>query len=322
MNDELLASYLLNEGDAGTRQFVEQWIIENPANQRYFEHFRIIWEASRQLVLPPDINEQQAWERFRRRTFDQQANSAHVKPIGTRFNAFRIAATIIICAGLVALSYFIWNRTNNVPVTVATSNEPKTTILPDESVVVLNKNSSLRHAGKLKGKTRHVQLTGEAFFKVTPDKSKPFVIDVNNVTVTVLGTSFNIKTTKGNTEVVVESGIVKVQNNKRSVILKAGEKIVVGKNDSVMNNEQTKDKLYNYYVTQEFVCDDTPLWKLVEVLNEAYGAQIEIADPDLRSLELTTTFHNEPLDNILGVISQTFSLKVERRNQKIILNKE
>jgi ferric-dicitrate binding protein FerR (iron transport regulator) len=77
--------------------------------------------------------------------------------------------------------------------------------------------------------------------------------------------------------------------------------------------------LYNYYVTHEFVCDDTPLWKLVEVLNEAYGSHIEIANPDLRNLPLTATFHNEPLDRTLSIISETFSITVEHQNEKIIL---
>ncbi len=45
MTDDLLVSYLLGEADDPTRDSVEQWIIENPANQKYFEHFRIIWEA-------------------------------------------------------------------------------------------------------------------------------------------------------------------------------------------------------------------------------------------------------------------------------------
>lgn len=319
MNDELLASYLLNEGNDETRQFVEQWIIENPANRRYFEHFRIIWEASSRLVLPCAVNEEQAWQKFRQRTYGANAEKAIVKNIRSSFKAFKIAAAVIVCAGIIAMSYFILNNANVSPVTIAATNAPASNTLPDGSAVTLNKNSSISYKGKFKGAKRSVELKGEAFFNVKPDKNKPFVIEVNDVTVTVVGTTFNIKSENGNTEVIVETGSVVVEKNNISVTLNPGEKIIIGQTGSTLAPEKTKDKLYNYYITKEFVCDDTPLWKLVEILNEAYESNIVIANPGIRNLPLTTTFHNEPLDNILTVISETFNITVERQDEKIIL---
>jgi ferric-dicitrate binding protein FerR (iron transport regulator) len=316
MNDELLASYLLNEGDTAMKQRVETWIIEDPANRRYFEHFRLIWEASQQLATTVNVNEEEAWQRFRKKTFAQRQGGGIVRG---RFGALKIAATVVICIGFAALSYLVWDKTSRAPVTIASNEQTADKILPDGSEVILNKKSSIVYSRKFNGHTRKVALKGEAFFKVTPDKSKPFVIDVGEVTVTVVGTSFNIKQQGDSTEVSVESGTVKVEKNKRTILLNPNEKVVISKTDSIMKPAETKGKLYNYYVTHEFVCDDTPLWKLVEVLNEAYGSHIEIANPDLRNLPLTTTFHNEPLDHTLSIISETFNITVERHNEKIIL---
>jgi transmembrane sensor len=67
-------------------------------------------------------------------------------------------------------------------------------------------------------------LKGEAFFKVSADKSRPFIISINDVKVTVVGTAFNVKGDGKGTIVIVESGIVKVNNLKDSVRLTAGEK--------------------------------------------------------------------------------------------------
>ena len=91
--------------------------------------------------------------------------------------------------------------------------------MPDGSVITVNKNSTLSYPSEFKGKTREVALNGEAFFKVTPNKEKPFIIHVNDVTVRVVGTSFNIRSEKGKTEVIVETGIVQVTKNKRTVSL-------------------------------------------------------------------------------------------------------
>ena len=316
MTDELLASYLLNEGDAAMRQRLERWIVEDPANQRYFENFRLIWEASQQLAPAMKVNEEEAWQRFRKKTFDRQHKNRIVRG---RFHALKIAATVVICIGLAALSYLVWDRTSQAPVTIASNEQTADKLLPDGSEVTLNKESSIVYARKFNGNSREVKLKGEAFFKVTPDKSKPFVVEVGDVTVTVVGTSFNIRQKGDSTEVSVESGIVKVEKNNRTILLKRNEKVVISKSDSTMKANETKGKLYNYYVTHEFVCDDTPLWKLVEVLNEAYGSHIEIANPDLRNLPLTTTFHNEPLDHTLNIISETFNITVEHHNEKIIL---
>ncbi|HEX2533952.1 MAG TPA: DUF4974 domain-containing protein, partial [Chitinophagaceae bacterium] len=68
------------------------------------------------------------------------------------------------------------------------------------------------------------------------------------------------------------------------------------------------------------VCDRTPLWKLVAVLNEAYGSDIRISRPALRSLPLTATFQDESLEAILDVISQTFDIRVERDGSTIVLH--
>lgn len=315
MNDDLLVSYLLNEADDRTRKQVEQWITKAPANQRYFDHFKTIWEASKNIEIPSSINEHDAWQRFKQRTEQQ----APVVSLSSWVNKLKVAASVIIVAGLMTLGYLIWDKITSAPVTFVAVNESKTDTLPDGSSVTLNKNSSIQYAGRLKGKQRKIKLKGEAFFNVTPDKDKPFVVEVNDIIVTVLGTSFNIKSIDGNTEVIVESGSVQVKKKNKAITLQPKEKVIIAGQDTALHKEASTDKLYNYYRTREFVCDNTPLWKLVEVLNEAYQSNIVIENPGLRNLPLTTTFNNEELDNILNIISETFNISVERNANKIIL---
>lgn len=65
-------------------------------------------------------------------------------------------------------------------------------VLPDGSKAWLNAASSLRYPTAFAGNNRTVELTGEAYFEIAPDQHKPFVVEVNNMKVQVLGTSFNI----------------------------------------------------------------------------------------------------------------------------------
>ena len=204
-------------------------------------------------------------------------------------------------------------------VTVFAEHSVLTDTLPDASVVTVNKGSSITYLSRFKGDTRDVKLEGEAFFNVTPNKQQPFVITVNDVQIKVVGTSFNVKNINGNTEVVVETGIVQVTKGGKTVELQANEQIILHSQDSVMAKEEVTDRLHNYYRTKQFVCDDTPLWKLIEVINQAYNSTIIIGDPAIRNLPITTTFDNESLDQVLNVISETFSISVVKEGNIIIL---
>jgi ferric-dicitrate binding protein FerR (iron transport regulator) len=154
---------------------------------------------------------------------------------------------------------------------------------------------------------------------VTPNKKKPFVIEVDDVVIKVVGTSFNVKSEKGSTEIIVETGIVQVTKGGKVVELVAGERTVLSHAGSTIIKEESKDKLYNYYVSKTFVCDHTPLWKLVEKLNEAYNVNIRIERESLRRLPLNATFDNESLDTILDIVAQTLLIKVSKKDASIIL---
>ena len=96
-------------------------------------------------------------------------------------------------------------------------------------------------------------------------------------------------------------------------------KLVVGQENQNLVPQNEEEQLYNYYRSKEFVCDNTPLWKLVETLNEAYQVNIIIERPELKALPLDVTFSNESLDVILDVIRQTFLIKVIRKENEIVL---
>lgn len=315
VDEGLLVKYLLGEAGPQERQAVEAWIEADPAHRRQFEDFASIWEKSRRLALQSQADEQAAWKRFQARIHTAP------RPVRSLRNNtwLRIAALFLLLAGV---GTWAWLSSRETPVPQLTASAGARILsdtLPDGSVVTLNRNASLQYPGRFQGDTRTVRLQGEAFFRVTPDKKKPFLINVNDVMVKVVGTSFNIRSEGKATEVIVETGIVQVTRNGHTVELRPGQKVRVGDQDSLFAPQPEKDRLYNYYRTNEFVCDNTPLWKLAEVLQEAYGVEIVIARKELRNLPLTTTFSNESLDRILEVIGMTFNIRVKKEGDKIYL---
>ena len=311
--------HLLGEASPGEDQAVVEWMNESATHKEYYHQLKKIWDQSKALAAGSTVDVNKAWERFQTRVGKKNESPKILNR--SRFSWMKIAASVILIAGLGIAAYYLFNNNSATKEIIAqTTQNVLIDTLSDGSVVTLNRQSTITYPSKFKGNKRAIALKGEAFFNVAPDKKKPFIISVNDVQVTVVGTSFNIKSENGNTEVVVETGIVQVTRSGKTVELIAGEKIVMAANDSIATKEAVSDKLYNYYRSKEFVCDDTPLWKLVQVLNEAYDAKIIIGRKELNEMRLTTTFYNESLEKVLEVIHLTFDITIiKKEDGQIIL---
>ena len=85
--------------------------------------------------------------------------------------------------------------------TVSTKAGYKASIdLPDGSKVWLNGNSKITYSGDLTGKTREVFLSGEAYFDIAKDKTRPFIIHTRTINLKVLGTAFNVRSYENDKE--------------------------------------------------------------------------------------------------------------------------
>jgi ferric-dicitrate binding protein FerR (iron transport regulator) len=122
--------------------------------------------------------------------------------------------------------------------------------LADGTRVWLNSATSLKYPANFTGKERRVELSGEAYFEVAKNPSKPFLVTVNGVTVRVLGTHFNIM--GYNDEKAVKTtlleGSVKLSYNAHEALLKPGEQ-------GLLNTSQTGFEVSNVDV------DDVVAWK-------------------------------------------------------------
>lgn len=312
--DELLVKLLAGEAAPEEEKAALQWIEASEENKDYFFQLSLIWNESHTAKYIAGIDEHAAWNAFKK-------NTAPAKKV-VNMRWVSVAAAAVLVAISWGVIYFI-NRDNSTvkeDLVINSLQDVITDTLSDQSIITLNKKSSLSYPETFAAKERRVSLKGEAFFEISPDKTKPFIIDAGNVEVKVVGTSFNIKNSDTATEIIVSTGIVQVIRNTEIIELKKGERILVTAADNrPLEKTSSTDQLFNYYVSKTFVCDNTPLWKLVEKLNEAYNVNISIPNKQTRGLPITVTFHEESLEAILAVLSQTFMLKVTGSGSNIVL---
>ncbi|MFD1629271.1 FecR family protein [Pseudopedobacter beijingensis] len=315
MTDELLIKYLLGETEEKERTIVEDWMRQSDENQQQFNHVKFLWEKSGELLkkeTQPDENE--AWERFvQRRNSVTEKSSRRLNP------AFLKVASLFFVVGIAV--WFYLSKLNTTVEITAQDNVLSQT-LSDGSVLTVNKHTQLKF--KPSSKKRLVELQeGEVFFDVSPNKDKPFIVDLDNgVQILVVGTSFNVKYREGYTEVIVESGLVKVFKANQELQLHPGDKIELGADQQNLAVSKTSDSLYKYYRNKEFVINGVALQKVVEVLSEAYSTKVTLATEDLKTLNLNVTFKEEPLEKILEIIAQTFNLKIIKDKEGYILKKK
>ncbi len=313
--DEILVKYLLEEASPEEASIAHNWLKAHPDNQRRFDQFKLIWTESKKLEQETPVDEQEAWSRFQERIRQSEAKAVPL-PKRNRARLFRAAAAILVLLAGTWVTYFALTGRE---VVLAAGDRIRTETLPDGSVITLNKQATLTYAQNFNRKNRQVALKGEAFFDVTPNTGKPFNIKVADVSVTVVGTSFNIRNTEEATEVVVETGVVVVAKNHNQVKLLPQQKAIVLKNSNQPVVASNEDDLYQYYRTNKLVCNNTPLWKVVEMLNRTSATRIEIGDRRIANLSLTTTFENASLNDILNTIAATFNIQVEQKDSVVIL---
>lgn len=315
MSDDLLIKFLLRETDPKEDEQVRQWLSEDPENLREFERFELIWSKSKQLESESSVDPEQAWKNFQQKLPEHQSNGSLHK-LKRNFSWLRVAAVLFI----ISAAWSVYIMLNNSYSSISSGELVRTELLPDGSSVTLNKNAILSYQKGFKGEQRKVRLEqGEVFFEVSPDKNKPFIIETSDLNIRVLGTSFNVKQINNYTEVIVESGIVQVSMNDRQIRLTKGEKIKFIHGSKELIRETNTDLLYQYYRSKQFSANNTPLSRVVEILNEAYHSNIVIEDPAIADLKLNATFNDESLDTILQVITETFKIRMVSENDKIIL---
>ena len=317
MTDELLIKFLLNETSEAETNGVREWIAASPENLNHYNQFEKIWKASKNLAADRPIDLEQAWSSFRQKA--ARGNQPVVKSLNGFGKWSRIAAIFALVLGA-WLAYTVLKPEHYKE--ILAGNSVKTELLPDGSELTLNKHSSISYADDFKN-NRHLKFKeGSIFFNVAHDKSRPFVIDIDEVAVTVVGTSFHIRHLGSETEVIVETGIVRVTRDGEELELRQGEKVLIAETTAALVKTQSTDRLYNYYRSQLFIAEGIPLRKLTSTLNEAYDASIQIPDEQLADEPIYTTLKAEDgLSENIKTICRTLDLKASMNKDHILLSR-
>lgn len=323
IDDKLLLRFLLGEANTEETQQVEEWLQLSKKNQKVLDDYEAIWaEAGKLTPNPVAVDSKSAWAKMSTKV-DKFEEEKSVKVISIKsriaWYSSSAAAVIIILFGIYQLLINPNSSIKNIQ--IASVEEVLNDSLPDGSKIALNTNTKITYPKKFAKNERRVKLEGEAFFKVKPNKEKPFIIETETGFIQVLGTSFNVKAYENSElEVIVTEGLVKVYtvdsetNDTSSILLKAGEKgkISTKFKEPVYVAENIPDEIF--WMNYTLIFNDTDLKKVFNLLENYYNVKIEVSDKRIHECRLSTTFSNNSIDNIIEVIVATFEFEYTKEN--------
>lgn len=181
--------------------------------------------------------------------------------------------------------------------------------LADGTEVWLNAETEIRYPVQFTGDKRVVYLDGEAYFTVTPNKNKPFVVVSSHASVSVLGTQFNFRAYPDeptvSTTLVSGSVIMQSEKYKQQIKLVPGEQGQLEIASAKFAKQEVNTYLYTAWKDGRFAFRDARLEDLFNILARWYDLNVFYLNPEVKDIRFTGDLNKtEDFESILKIIEQ------------------
>lgn len=318
VNEQILLKYIQGEASEKEKKEVELWSKET-SNRKKLEDYKKIWDLSAHISDFDQIDKTRDLSRVKTRISLQ----THVKRIPLQKYVLRIAAILILAIGLaLGLTRIFQSFQTGQSESLITGDETITFEMPDQSLITLNKNSRVSYSSDFNKTNRNISLDGEVFFEVQPNADLPFKITIDDVLVSVVGTSLNIKKEAEIITVSVLTGTVKIwdtKNTENSLVLQEGDGALFDTQNSMLVYN-IPDVNFLAWKTGKFYFENTSLPKVLKLISQYYNKEVLFHNASASNIEITAVFENKTLDEIVHNINLITNLELTLENEQIIVN--
>ena len=341
--EDVLVSYLTGMATGEECDRAERWIGQNHENQKYFNQLRDIYESSKVTQASGTYNATLSWEKVKSTYYRNQVNrlknnrSEEVQYFIRE--VLKYAAIIIVVSSLAVIGYqymvkylpaqqnVVWNQVE-APFGARTF-----VTLADGSSVWLNAGSKLKYPVNFDQNTREVILEGEAYFNVTKNKSRQFVVSTSHLKIRVYGTEFDVKaypeentiqTTLVKGAITLESAMIQ-DHGKHEILLKPNQSATFikdlrvfkasrrdRKNDTspalqapsenLLIQPQVNPVLYTSWKDNRWIIEGETLSSLIVKLERRFNVKFDFQSESLKNYRFSGTLKEESLEQVLNII--------------------
>lgn len=298
---------------------VMQWFATDEG-QKYLStrmdgDFAEIKEGYEEAYVPHAIPSENIWNKIERRTFYKTR----------RFNpVLRIAAVLIpffIVLSVVLYRVNVGGGAVEYAEIYVPKGERMELTLDDGTQVFLNSDTRLSYPAKFARSERKVMLQGEAYFDVEKDARRPFIIEMSDASIEVLGTAFNVKSydDDSNIDVALDNGKIKLVSalNKKYELLPQ-ERLVYNKNTAVVEiSKNDKTENASRWKNDVLLFENASLTDVMKTLNRQYNVKFMVLDKEAYNYSYTFTAKKAELKDILSDMEKISPVRFTYKNDTV-----
>jgi len=326
--DEHFQQWVLTQ-DPEAVNFWKNWLRQNPDKREVVEEARaLILEMDFEKTTSTSKEYRDVWQNIDKEVEQYEKIRQTSTPVyhlpKWKPALYKVAAAFIGFA-LVSAVYFLATNFNNETTYTTAFGETKEITLPDQSTIILNANSTLRYNNNWTSQqTREVWLEGEAYFTVThTENDQKFLVHTQNLEVEVLGTQFNVNNRRGKTEVVLNSGKVKLnldKDKKEEIFMDPGDLVAYSAENQNYERKQINAEVYTSWKNNLLIFENKTLGDIASTLEDNHGITIQFASPEISQKRFTATIPVDNIEVLFTMLSSSFG--IEKDGNTIFIQKK
>jgi len=328
ISDETFCNYARGLNNGNVKAW-EDWMQGNAKNKKIAEdakrHIQLL--SFKKKSLPDDyINKE--WVRLATK-IDINKQEITLKPNKKfKIKVWRNAAAVFLIFSLLSVLFFqesFFSHKNKIAYKeiVVPNGKIKKIILPDNTIVILNSDTKLKYSDNFGKKKREVFLEGEAYFDVTHNSAKPFIIHTCENTIQVLGTAFNVSSFPDNNIhfISLERGKIKIKENEAehySNLYPNQIYLLIRKSNQSKIFKSQDIKLYSSWKNGEILFTNQTFANIATKLERSHNVIFNIRNKKIKNCRYTGKFNRKQnIESILNIIKLTTPFNYEIKNDTI-----
>jgi transmembrane sensor len=307
-------------------RLVDKYLAGNatPLEERIINDFFSAQETK--ATLPHSDRSDEMWEAVKNRigsTKDlKHSPSSPPKSKRKKWVLVSLVASMLFALSTWFVLDLVSHSTQNVQLLTSASSKGQKLIITmnDGSRVYMNSASTLSYPATFPSDKREVFLEGEAFFEVTRDENRPFLIHSGNITTKVLGTSFNVNAfdannisvsvATGKVQVDIDSASRTTSNPSNSVVLLPEQQAIYHKQNGLTTASIDIER-FIAWKNNTLRFEDASLQEVAVVLERWYNVTIEFGDPGIKKCRINGQYKDQTLNSVLESIQYMYKIKYE-----------
>jgi len=315
---------LLNEPDNSIlRSEVDTLRASSPAHDTFYQEVLRLWNTTAAIRELNAVSITEATQRLSKRLRQTQPGVVEMVTAPARIPLYKwfVRAAAVALIGMVGYYWLMPAEKHYISKQTARGVNDSVR-LADGSSVFMDELTQVRYPEQWTGRERRILLErGNAFFTVTRDRDHPFVVQLDESSVTVVGTSFNISANADEIAVSVKTGTVVFETGTAAgkSVLSAGRGVVYRRNAGTLKAVDVTNSNADAWLTHELRFADASLQEVLESLEQYYNVRISVEDSIANFKKFNASFKNNDLNQVLDVLEATYPIQIEHKDTSVII---